>query len=137
MTFVVKDSGERIEYDSGMVRDTQEGKTNYLLIRRGPMHDRWADHMTKGAEKYGEDNWTLACSEAELSRFRSSAARHFEQWLRGDRDEDHGAAVFFNINAVEYTQERIAAEHERFSGAAIFDKDPGGMWYRMYGGDDK
>lgn len=106
--FVVKDSGQRQEYPSGMRRDTQEGKTNYLLLRDGPMLRRWAEHMTKGAAKYGSRNWQLACSEEELERFRSSAARHFEQWLAGERDEDHAAAVMFGLNAAEYVRGRLA-----------------------------
>jgi hypothetical protein len=104
--FVVKDSGAREEYASGMVRDTQDGKPDFLLVRSGPMLERWAEHLTKGAAKYGLDNWTLASSEEELRRFRSSAARHFEQWLAGDRDEDHAAAVFFNVNASEYVLDK-------------------------------
>jgi hypothetical protein len=110
--FVVKDSGERREFESGMVRDTEEGKVDYTRVLDGPMHDRWANHLTKGEVKYpdvapGVPNWTLAAGEAEYQRFKKSAARHFRQWLRGDRDEDHAAAVFFNINGAEYVRERI------------------------------
>lgn len=100
-TFQVKDSGERVEYASGMTRDVQDGKINYLLVRDGPMLERWAMQLTKGAEKYGLRNWQLANSEEELERFRNSACRHFEQWLNGEVDEDHAAAVYFNINCVE------------------------------------
>lgn len=100
--FVVKDSGERLEYESGMVRDTQDGKPDYSLVFDGPMVDRLAVHLTKGAEKYGKRNWQLANSEEELSRFKASAVRHFRQWLRGDLDEDHFAATIFNMNACEY-----------------------------------
>lgn len=105
--FIVKDSGERVDYPSGMRRDTNEGKTNYLLLRDGPMYKRDAEHLTKGAAKYGKRNWQLACSEEELERFKESAARHFEQWLAGDRDEDHAAAVRFNINAAEHVMEKL------------------------------
>ncbi len=113
--FVVKDSGARQEFDSGMVRDTSEGKIDYDKLFEGPMLDRWADHLTKGATKYpdvgpGVSNWTLASGVAELIRFRKSAVRHFRQWLRGDQDEDHAAAVFFNINGYEYVKARLAAE---------------------------
>ena len=110
--FAVLDSGVREEYASGMRRDTQEGKTIYTLIRRGPMFRRWAAHMTLGAEKYGKHNWTLACSEEELERFQESAARHFEQWLNGERDEDHAAAVYFNLNSAEYVRDRLAGSAE-------------------------
>lgn len=103
--FVVKDSGKREEFDSGMRRDTEDGKPDFTLIRRGPMFRRWAEHLTKGAVKYGRHNWTKANSMEELERFQRSAARHFEQWLDGDRDEDHAAAVMFNLNAAEYVRE--------------------------------
>jgi len=112
-TFVVKDSGARQEFASGMVRDTHDGKTDYTRVLEGPMFQRWAEHLTKGAAKYpdlatGEANWTLADSEAEMRRFRKSAFRHFLQWFRGEIDEDHAAAVFFNLNGVEYVKARLA-----------------------------
>lgn len=110
--FVVKDSGARQSFDSGMVRDTTEGKVDYHRVFDGPMIDRWAAHLTKGAVKYpdvspGVPNWTLAAGPEELARFRASAIRHFRQWLRGDLDEDHAAAVFFNINGAEYVGGKI------------------------------
>lgn len=106
MSFEVKDSGERLEFESGMVRDTNEGKIRYDLVLDGPMFERWAEHLTKGTTKYEARNWMKAEGEAELNRFRESALRHFIQWYRGDTDEDHGAAVFFNINGAEYTKVR-------------------------------
>ena len=106
--FTVKDSGQRLEFDSGMRRDVTDGKVLWSLIYSGPMLERWAQHLTAGAEKYGPDNWLLAQGEAELQRFRDSAARHFAQWMRGDRDEDHAAAVFFNLNGAEYVRDRMA-----------------------------
>lgn len=105
--FTVKDSGQRIDYPSGMRRDTTEGKVDYILALDGPLFERLAAHMTKGAYKYGRRNWQLADSEEELERFRSSATRHFLQWLRGDSDEDHMAAVCFNLNAAEYVKQRL------------------------------
>jgi len=113
--FVVKDSGQRQEFASGMVRDVVTDKVDFELVFNGPMLARWADHLTKGARKYpdvrpGVPNWTLAEGEAELVRARKSAARHFVQWLRGDTDEDHAAAVYFNINLAEYVKDRMARE---------------------------
>lgn len=105
--FTVKDSGARQEYDSGMVRDTQAGKPDYTLL---PLEflERWAWHMTKGAVKYGRENWRLANSQEEYLRFRSSALRHCIQWIMGHRDEDHASAAAFNIAAAEYVLERLA-----------------------------
>lgn len=106
--FTVKDSGERMKFDSGMVRDLTTGKIKWHLIRSGPMHERWAIHLTKGAEKYGDDNWLKANGPDELKRFKESADRHFNQWIAGEVDEDHAAAVYFNINGAEYVEGRLA-----------------------------
>lgn len=106
MTFRVNDSGQRETYASGMVRDTTEGKTNWSLVADGPMLERWAKHLTLGAEKYRVRNWMLSAGDEELDRARESAFRHFMQWWNGEQDEDHAAAVFFNINQVEYVRSR-------------------------------
>lgn len=103
--FVVKDSGKRQEYDSGMVRDTQEDKPNYNLIDKDFLR-RLAYHLTKGASKYGRDNWRKANSEEEMIRFQDSAFRHMVQWMNGDVDEDHMAAVAFNLAAYEYVKNK-------------------------------
>lgn len=100
----VKDSGERIQFESGMVRDITEGKVDYTLVLDGPMFHRWAAHLTAGAQKYSKRNWMLASGDGEYERFRESAFRHFLQWFRGDTDEDHAAAVMFNINGAEYVK---------------------------------
>lgn len=112
-TFEIKDSGQRQKFDSGMVRDTQDNKTDFSRVLDGPMLERWAVHLTKGGKKYpdvkpGVPNWTLAAGEEELVRFKKSALRHFMQWYRGDRDEDHAAAVYFNINGAEYVRAKTA-----------------------------
>lgn len=107
-TYAVKDSGERMTFDSGMVRDLTDGKIKWHLIRSGPMLKRWAVHLTKGAEKYGDDNWLKANGPDELKRFRESADRHFNQWTNGETDEDHAAAVIFNMNGAEYVKLRMA-----------------------------
>lgn len=107
MSFGVKDSGQRWQFKSGMVRDTTDGKTDFSLCFDGPMFERLAVHLTKGAQKYSARNWMKAAGAEELARFRSSACRHFYQWLRGDTDEDHAAATVFNINGALYVEQRI------------------------------
>lgn len=110
--FAVKDSGERQRFESGMQRDVTEGKTRYDLVFDGPLLDRYAKHLTKGAMKYSARNWMLANGQKELDRFRESAARHFIQWFRGEVDEDHAAAVVFNINGALYVEQRMRGEEE-------------------------
>lgn len=106
--FVTKDSGQRENLANGMVRDTTEGKTDYTLVLDGPLIERYAQLLTRGAAKYGKRNWCKAFAstdktarEATKERFRESAFRHFMQWINGDRSEDHAAAVIFNMNGLE------------------------------------
>jgi hypothetical protein len=100
--FEVKDSGDRRLFESGMQRDTDEGKVRWDLVADGPMLERYAIHLTKGAVKYDARNWMQANGKEEYDRFRESAFRHFMQWYNGAVDEDHASAVWFNINGAEY-----------------------------------
>lgn len=104
--FQIKDSGQREQFASGMQRDTTKGKSDPSLVLDGPMFRRWVAHLDAGAVKYQKRNWMKAQGPEEYARFKESALRHFLQWWYDERDEDHGAAVFFNINGAEYVRER-------------------------------
>lgn len=112
-SFVTKDSGQRETYSTGMVRDVQDGKARHdLLWPVGVPYEeqfltRVAQLLARGAEKYGERNWEKARTQEEIERFRASGARHFAQWLAGELDEDHAAAVVFNLLAFETTAHRM------------------------------
>ena len=126
MSFVVKDSGQRDAFAGGMVRDTAVGKLRPDLVRDGPMFLRWVKLMTAGALKYAARNWMLATGQAEFDRGLESADRHFNTWYTyrkyginiEDPDnptheplkEDHAAAVFFNINEVEYVADKLTTQ---------------------------
>lgn len=100
-----------------MVRDTAAGKSEPHRLFDGPLLERWAALLTRGGVKYpdpepGVGNWTLAQGVEEAARFRASAVRHFFQWVNGERDEDHAAAVVFNLNGYEYCREKVLAAGE-------------------------
>jgi hypothetical protein len=102
-----------MDYPSGMRRDVQTGKPDlYLWIPRDIPYaenpwTRIGALATRGAEKYGRRNMDLACTEEELERFKSSAMRHFMQWITGEQDEDHFASCFFNMLQSECVKWRI------------------------------
>jgi dATP/dGTP diphosphohydrolase, N-terminal len=114
--FVTKDSGERLSWDSGMQRDTNEDKIRFdLLFTSGQDFEdqfivRLAKLLTRGAKKYNARNWELAQSYEEMDRAKESAIRHFIQWFLGEEDEDHAAAVVFNIMEVEYVKQRLGVK---------------------------
>lgn len=108
-TFVTKDSGQRVEFSTGMVRDIQADKPRYDLLDR-VLLKRWAELMSRGAQKYGENNWRKAATQEEMNRFDASLLRHVFQLLDGDRSEDHGAAICFNVAGREMVREKLTNE---------------------------
>ncbi len=111
--YVTIDSGQKTEFNGGGVRDTQKGKPRFDLLLphavpyREQMLTRWAALMSRGAEKYSDRNWELFADGEALERAKASAFRHFMQWINGEDDEDHAAAVFFNIMAAEYIDGKL------------------------------
>ena len=109
MKYITKDSGKRKEYKSGMVRDLQDDKPRYDLIYE-PFLTDFAELLSRGAKKYGENNWMLADSVEELKRFKASAWRHFIQFMRGDTDEAHHSAIAFNIAAIQMMMDKLGCD---------------------------
>jgi hypothetical protein len=109
-----KDSGARAAFGNGGVRDTQEGKPRFDLIfpKNVPYEHqlitRLAALMARGAEKYADRNWEQFSDIPARERAIASALRHIVQWANGEEDEDHGAAVVFNIMAADYVDGVLA-----------------------------
>ena len=100
---VMKDSGQRELFSSGAVREPSLGKGRYDLIP-GYSLARLAVHFENGAKKYSERNWEKGLP---LSRFIDSAHRHLNQFTTGDREEDHLAAIAWNVFAYMFIENEI------------------------------
>lgn len=101
--FVVKDSGERKQFETGAVRDTSTGKGRFDLIPAYPLF-RLAKLYEAGAIKYADRNWEKGIP---TGRFLDSAFRHLMNYQNGDRSEDHLTAVAWNIFGLIWTQEQV------------------------------
>jgi len=99
--FEIKDSGQRQTFDTGAVRDTQEGKPRYDLIPPTALR-RVAMHYANGAKKYTERNWEQGM---DFSRFYASMFRHMMDFAMGENVEDNLAAVVFNALAIMHFQD--------------------------------
>lgn len=100
MNYITKDSGKREEFNTGSKRDASEGKHRFDLIWVG-MLIRLAALMARGAAKYGEHNWMKG---QPISRYWESLLRHAYAWKNGDDpNEDHLAAIIFNVMGIMYT----------------------------------
>ena len=119
VTFTTKDSGKREDYKSGMRRDTEDDKTDftYLIIPGIPFHEqpihRVMQLYMRGAQKYGRHNWQKADSHEEFERFKRSLFRHWMQYLAGDRDEDHIAAVVWNSICIMFMEQKLGLLEEQ------------------------
>lgn len=104
---------EQETFSSGMKRKTQAHKPRFeLIIPLSQRYDetllyRWAKLMQKGTKEYSDRNWEQANSPEEIERFKAAAFRHFMQWLQGEEDQDHAAAILFNINGAEYVKGQL------------------------------
>lgn len=103
VTLHTKDSGVREEHHGGAVRDTANGKGRYELVSPLAMK-RLALTLERGVEKYSARNWEKGIP---LGRFLDAALRHSNQYLEGNRDEDHLSAAFWNLMCAIHTEEMI------------------------------
>lgn len=99
----IKDSGERETYPSGMTREPQMGRGRYDLISPLALR-KLAIHYEGGANKYSDRNWEKG---GPVSRHLNSAIRHLQQYLEGDRSEDHLSACVWNCFAITHIMEMI------------------------------
>ena len=99
----IKDSGTRCQFETGAVRDAEEGKGRYDLL---PCHaiQRLAQHYEGGARKYDSRNWEKGIP---THRYMDSALRHLFKYLNGCRDEDHLAAAAWNVLGLIETEHWI------------------------------
>lgn len=103
----LKDSGERILYSfESAMREPSIGKGRYDLISPIALK-RIAQHYENGAKKYEDRNWEKGMP---LSRCLDSAMRHLQQLIAGMDDEDHAAAVCWNVMAFIHIKEMICRD---------------------------
>lgn len=103
--FNVKDHGVRENMKTGSVRDTQAGKPRFDLIPATCL-TKLALHYGAGAEKYDERNWEKGQS---ITRYMSSAERHFQYFKMGLTDENHLMACVWNLFCIDWTLDQIKA----------------------------
>ena len=102
----MNDGGERMTYDHGGMREPATGKGAYELISPFAL-DRIAVWYELGARKYADRNWEKGIP---FGRLIQSGIRHMIRWMKGDRSEDHLAAVCWNVMAMMHFEETGQAE---------------------------
>jgi hypothetical protein len=101
MSHILKDSGNREQFETGAQRDTREGKGRFDLISPVALR-RLALVYERGAKKYDDHNWEKGIP---MSRCLDSALRHLNQYKLGHRDEDHLAQAAWNVFSMLHFEE--------------------------------
>lgn len=96
----IKDSGQRSEFETGAVRDIQDGKGRFDLISPIALTEL-AKYMEEGATKYPERNWEQGIP---MHCYINSGIRHLCKYLMGKKDENHLVAALWNIHCAVHTE---------------------------------
>jgi hypothetical protein len=99
---MIKDSGKK----TGAHRDDDSDKPKFGLIPYEALV-REAKHYEAGANKYGRDNWKNGIPS---DVYYESALRHLLAYGAGKTDEDHLAAVKFNVNGIMWNEDHEIVE---------------------------
>lgn len=110
-------SRKKTSFSSGAVRDTQEGKENYVECLSFLAMRRYGLYMAKVSKKYGEDNWRkgIPITSYEKSLLRH-IHKHFANKYDGARLEpkvDHLAAARFNLDGLMHEEEKLKMKRGR------------------------
>lgn len=134
------EKNEQRQFESGAVRDSDANKPRpdlispWFLLRLGEL-------MKKGAEHYGEHNW---CKGIPSSQYFASLYRHLLAYASGKTDEDHLAAMAFNVMGLIHNEEaeKIINENgylairQGENCSAITPNVDFPVWKRRYNGED-
>lgn len=99
---MIQDSGDRRKFETGAVRDMQNGKGRMDLLPACAII-RLSKHFEEGAKKYSDRNWEKGIP---IHSFIDSALRHLMKYLDGQTDEDHLCAAAWNCICAMWTEEK-------------------------------
>jgi hypothetical protein len=97
------------KFKSGAVRDSLDGKEDYIETISWTAMKRYAQYMTGKKEKYGTGNFKKGI---DIESYEGSLARHWQKYIankyeKGDVEvnEDHISAIVFNALGILHEEE--------------------------------
>lgn len=97
-------------FDTGAIRDSQEGKEDYIETIAWAAMKRYAQYMTEKKKKYGTGNFKKGIP---ISNYEQSLLRHIQKYLENkyeggtiEATEDHLSAMVFNIFGIMYEERK-------------------------------
>jgi len=99
------------EFETGAIRDSQDGKVDFVETISFTAHERYARYMTGKKKKYGTGNFKKGIP---ITSYEQSLLRHVDKYFRnkyeGGQDElneDHVAAMRFNVDGIMHEEEQV------------------------------
>lgn len=98
------------KFKTGAIRDSQEGKEDYIETISWTAMKRYADFMTSKKSKYGEGNFKKGIP---IDSYEKSLVRHIQKYLANkyeggnlEKEEDHLCAMLFNVFGIIHEEEK-------------------------------
>lgn len=91
------------KFESGAVRGVEETNARFDLITPVGLR-RLAETYGEGSLKYSDRNWEKGI---EASNLMNHAMTHLNQYMSGDRTEDHLAHAVWNLMAIMHFEEKM------------------------------
>jgi len=98
------------QFDTGAIRDSQEGKEDYIETISWTAFRRYAQYMTGKKKRYGAGNFKKGIP---IESYESSLVRHLQKYLANkyegqdiEKDEDHLSAILFNVFGIMHEESR-------------------------------
>lgn len=105
------------KFDTGAIRDTQDGKEDYIETLSWTALKRYAQYMTGKKAKYGEGNFKKGIP---IKNYEQSLVRHVQKYMENkyeggfiEKDYDHLSAIVFNTFGIMHEQERMIKDAEK------------------------
>jgi len=96
------------KFDTGAIRDSEEGKPDFVETISFTAHHRYAMYMTSKKKTYGEGNFKKGIP---IEAYEKSLLRHIDKYFRNkyengndEPNEDHLAAIRFNVDGIMHEE---------------------------------
>lgn len=96
------------KFNTGAIRDSQEGKEDYIETIPWASMKRFAKYMTSKKAKYGAGNFKKGIP---ISSYEQSLLRHIQKYIENkyeggtvEVNEDHLSAIVFNVFGIMYEE---------------------------------
>lgn len=97
------------KFKTGAIRDTQEGKLDFIECLSYTALNRYILYMTGKKQKYGSGNFKKGIP---VESYEKSLMRHIDKYMRNkfengndEKDQDHLSAMVFNIFGILHEEE--------------------------------